>query len=218
MTDPKAWSSGLSEDRKKVLEAGRNLPVPEATKQAVWRSLSDKLPAAAVTKAAAHGPATLSWRKLVAVGAGVLLPVAAGIALFFHAGTRAPLGGGALVAKGLDGPRVSARCQGRPNGECHLGDRLMFEAEGVVAERFFAAYADCAKERVWYFPARDGELPAVAPSAGRTVIAKAARVGREHGAGSCTLHLFLVEHPVSREALLSGTTGVQTTVTINIEP
>jgi hypothetical protein len=93
MTDPKAWAKGLSRDRLGVLEAGRNLPVPAATKQAVWTALAAKLPAAATTGAggaAAHGIAKLSLTKFLAVGVALGAAGAAGIAGYRQLTTEAP--------------------------------------------------------------------------------------------------------------------------------
>jgi len=68
MNDPKAWSNGLSPDRRGVLEAGRRLAAPEATKQAVWGALAAKLPEVAAAGAAAKGVSTLSFTKLLVIG------------------------------------------------------------------------------------------------------------------------------------------------------
>ena len=83
MTDPKAWAKGLPRDRLGVLEAGRNLPVPAAAKQAVWSAIAANLPAVATGGAGgagAHGIAKLSLTKFLALGLALGAAGAAGIA------------------------------------------------------------------------------------------------------------------------------------------
>src|SRR6187399_1166785 len=112
MTDPKAWAKGLSRDRLRVLEAGRNLPVPAAAKQAVWSSIAANLPAVATGGAGgaggagAHGIAKLSLTKVLALGLALGAAGAAGIAGYqqLTAEVPAPL------------PAVSARSGQAPLG------------------------------------------------------------------------------------------------------
>lgn len=153
----------------------------------------------------AQQPAQRS-RRWGVIATGALLPIAAlvalGISLRDPAGDRREW----LVPKGdAAGPTIEARCLGRKPGECRAGDRLMFELDGAKTGGFFAGYADCAgKERVWYAPGADGILPEVSPSAGHTVVARAARIGAEHGSTTCTLNLFLLGERADRARLLAG--------------
>jgi hypothetical protein len=148
------------------------------------------------------------WRRAAVLG-GVLLPVAAVIAVAIGTPWKARRGeadSGWLVPKGEPaGAMPGARCPDREPGQCRIGDRLIFEVDGATKGGFFAGYADCASgERVWYFPAKGQEAPALPAAAGHSVLRQAARIGEEHGVGRCLLHLFVLEHPVDRETLASG--------------
>jgi hypothetical protein len=162
-------------------------------------------------------------RRLWVVGAAVVLPAAALIALaigFGGSGGSEDDGSGYLAPKGNDaGALVAARCPDRPSGQCRRGDRLIFEVEGAKGG-FFAAYAECSGERVWYFPTEDGKLPSVPLGSESAVLPQAARVGPEHGSGDCTLHLFVLDAPSDRASLLSGAARVSssTTTRLTIEP
>jgi hypothetical protein len=132
----------------------------------------------------------------------VVLPAAAALMLFVL-GPPAPSTGkesrGTFIAKGEAGPLLTARCPDRAAGECRSGDRLIFEVQGATDPGFFAAYADCrARERIWYFPTANGDMPHVSPGAERSILEQAARLGPEHGEGPCTLELFLLPKPASR--------------------
>lgn len=145
---------------------------------------------------------SLRW---VGVASGVLLPLAALVA--FGISRRAPDGESEwLVPKGTGaGATIEARCPARKAGECRHGDRLVFELDGADDGGFFAGYADCdGKERVWYAPSADGNLPAVPPTKGHTVLPQAARIGAEHGVGTCSLHLYLLGARVDRARLAAG--------------
>jgi hypothetical protein len=165
---------------------------------------------------------TGSRRRWAWLGAGVVLPAAAALAFFLRS-PAVPVSPEAswLVAKGERGPVLRATCPGRAMGECHAGDQLIFEVEGATRAGFFAAYADCAAgERIWYFPTAAGSLPEISPNGARTIVKQAARVGKEHGVGTCTLHLFALERPASRAALLSGKTegSFQADVSLVVKP
>lgn len=136
-----------------------------------------------------------------------ILPVAAAIAL--AAGVWWKQDGDPslrLVPKGTGtGALAGARCPDREAGRCRIGDRLIFEVDGAAQGGFFAGYAECAAgERIWYFPTKDGALPAVAAAEGHAVLGQAARIGQEHGVGRCLLHLFVLEAPLGRAELASG--------------
>lgn len=148
-----------------------------------------------------------SWPRWVGVAAGVLLPVAALVALGISRRGPAAEDGEWLVPKGDGaGPTIEARCPERKPGECRAGDRLIFEIDGAEKGGFFAGYADCVgKERVWYAPGSDGKLPAVPPTRGHAVVPRAARIGAEHGTSTCSLNLFLLQEHADRARLLSGT-------------
>lgn len=162
--------------------------------------------------------------RWAAIGAATVLPAAAALVLLLRGTERAPMSvapGVSLVAKGAKGPVPSARCPDRLPGECHVGDRLLFEVDGVSHAAFFAAYADCAAgARIWYFPTAQGELPALAPDSTPSLVPKAARIGEEHGIGTCLLHLFVLDQPESRASLATGATGStnRTDVSIEIKP
>ena len=162
-------------------------------------------------------------RRWAALGGGVALAAAAAAALWIGASaTSGPNGANSseLVAKGTRGPVLLASCPGRPAGECHVGDRLIFELEGARERGFFAAYAECAgRERIWYFPTASGTLPEIDPSRARTVVDKAARIGPEHGVGHCKLYLFALAEKMSRAALLAGAAaGSRTELSLEVEP
>jgi hypothetical protein len=145
-------------------------------------------------------------KRFITVGLGALLPVAALVALGISRGGGDSEDKGWLVAKGVGtGAVLEARCPKRKAGECHVGDRLIFEANGVKDGGLFAAYAECgSRPRVWYFPSPDGEMPALPARPGLVVVPQAARIGEEHGVGACSIHLWLLEGRVGREQLLSG--------------
>jgi hypothetical protein len=144
----------------------------------------------------------------MAVGAAALAPLAAaaGFALLGGSGESPPATSSqTFAAKGPSQSLLSARCPGRPAGECRIGDRLVFEVEGAKAPAFFAAYADCAaRERIWYFPTANGELPAIPGGQARAVVPTAAHIGSEHGTGVCHLHLFALAQRESRDTLVGG--------------
>jgi hypothetical protein len=82
--------------------------------------------------------------------------------------------------------------------------------EGADAGGSFAGYAECpSRERIWYFPSADGAAPSVPALAGLHVVEQVVRIGEEHGTGPCKVHLFLLDGPETRAALLSGTAGVK---------
>jgi hypothetical protein len=146
------------------------------------------------------------------VAASIALPAAAVVALVI--GLREPAGGdaglGPLVPKGAPaGAVLGASCRNRLPGECRHGDRLIFSVDGADAGGSFAGYAECrSPERIWYFPSADGAAPSVPASAGLHVVEQAVRIGQEHGTGPCKVHLFLLDGPAERAAVLSGTAGV----------
>lgn len=147
-------------------------------------------------------------RRWGAIAAGVLIPLAAGLALFIGTSEgpgTVPAANSNPVAKGRDEAVLRATCLGRPAGECETGDRLVFEVEGAKTAGYFAAYAECASgERIWYFPTAQGDLPKISGEEPRTVIDQAARIGPEHGVGSCSLHLFELDRPATRAELVAG--------------
>jgi hypothetical protein len=161
-------------------------------------------------------------RRRWAIAAGVALPVAAAIALALGLRATATEGdapGGWLVPKG-DGVSIhlEARCPERAAGSCHKGDRLVFSADGVKRNGFFAAHATCGSgERIWYFPAADGTLPSIRAEAGHVVVNQAARIGDEHGTGRCELSLFLLEEPADRAEVLAGSAKIAAKATISLE-
>jgi hypothetical protein len=124
-----------------------------------------------------------------------------------------------LRPKGSHSPLASARCEGRPAGTCRVGDRMIFEVEGLAEPAFFGAYADCSSgDRVWYFPSTGGSLPSLVP-AERVVVDQAVRVGPEHVAPSCAVHLFVLHQRANREALRSGNfDGTEAVQTIAVQP
>lgn len=153
------------------------------------------------------------------VATAAVIPLAAAVALFLRAPADpvALEAGGTFRAKGAAGPRAGARCPGRPAGECHAGDRLIFEVDAVAQPGFFAAYADCASgERVWYFPTPEGRLPELLPR-DHAVLSEAARIGAEHGIGSCTLHLFLLDRSASRSDLVDGAARNAAIASVSLE-
>jgi hypothetical protein len=163
-------------------------------------------------------PSARRSRRWVGVAAGVLLPIAALVALGVSG--RAPDGEGEwLVPKGTGaGATIEARCPGRKPGECRVGDRLIFELDGAKDGGFFAGYAECeGKERVWYAPTADGTLPTIAPAKGHTVVPQAARIGAEHGLGACVLHLFLLGERVDRARLSAGAVEPRARGTVRIK-
>jgi hypothetical protein len=102
-------------------------------------------------------------------------------------------------------PWLGARCLEREPGVCHINDKLVFEVAGAKKGEHVAAYAECeGRERIWYFPTRDGWMPAGSSAESVHVIDQAARVGPEHGTGRCTVHLRLTERLVDRSALITG--------------
>jgi hypothetical protein len=160
-------------------------------------------------------------RALLVLGA--LLPVAAAVLLFVGSAPdrRGASHGRWLAGKGLVGqPELGARCPEREPGTCRTGDRLIFEIDGATNGGFFAAYADCeGRERIWYFPARGATMTAVPAIEGHSVLERAARIGEEHGIGRCEVHLFLLDRPVDRSALMSeASDGVTVAVPIIITP
>jgi len=163
-------------------------------------------------------------RRWAAIGAGLALPLAATLALFVgtpQGPAAVPAESDALVAKGPDGPLLRASCLGRPAGECRVGDRLIFEVEGAKAAGHFAAYAECGSgERIWYFPTARGELPKVLDAEPRTVIDQAARIGPEHGVGTCALHLFALERPATRAELVTGDLAgvIRADISLGVKP
>jgi hypothetical protein len=165
---------------------------------------------------AAQTPARRRWRW-AGLG-GALLPIAALVALWISRREPPAERGDWLVAKGTgSGATIEARCPGRKPGECHAGDRLIFELDGAKAGGFFAGYAECeGKERIWYAPSADGELPALEPNPGHSVVPQAARIGTEHGVGLCTLRLFLLHERADRARLLSGEMKADSTVTLSL--
>ena len=154
------------------------------------------------------------------VVASVVLPAAAIVALaigFRGSDTaRADSGESSFRPKGNpSGALLEARCPDSPSGQCRSGNRLIFSVEGAKAGGFFAAYAECAsRERIWYFPTEDGTYPTVPPSADVFVVDRAARVGEEHGTGSCKIHLFLLDRRDDRALLLAGTASTSATAVI----
>lgn len=166
-------------------------------------------------------------RRNWVVAVTALVPLAAAITLLVrpqHSKTTAESAtvgmASGLRPKGGDAPMLAARCEGRATGKCRVGDRLIFEVDGLTRPSSFGAYADCdGRERIWYFPTADGAEPELTP-ADRSVVNQAARVGQEHGVGACQLHLFLLQKPTSRNALAAGKPdgGVETIQTLEIEP
>jgi hypothetical protein len=166
--------------------------------------------------------ATGGARRRAAILAGALLPIAAVIALAigvpWTAGRNAPASGW-LVPKGkASGALPGARCPDREPGQCRVGDRLIFEVDGATKGGFFAGYADCASgERIWYFPAKGQEAPALPATEGHSVLRQAARIGEEHGLGRCRVHLFVLEQPLDRETLLTGSPSGASSAVVPID-
>lgn len=158
------------------------------------------------------------------MAAGITLPIAAAVLLAIgpKSGPREPgRGEGWLVAKGeASGALLEAHCENRATGTCKAGDRLIFSVDGAKGGGFFAGYAVCASsERIWYFPTADGALPSVPAGTGHFIVDQAARIGPEHRAGRCTLHLFLLERQADRDSLLAGTVpATKTTIVVEVSP
>jgi hypothetical protein len=165
------------------------------------------------------GPAARG-RRWLALAAAALVPAAAA-ALFLlvpRAGRDAGEGAGARAKGPAAGAMLQARCPERAPGRCRPGDRLVFEIDGAPQGGLLAAYAEGpAGERVWYFPASDGHLAAVPAAAGHAVVGEAARLGGEHAPGRYTVHLYLLDHPADRAALLEGRAQPSATAAIPLD-
>jgi len=181
------------------------------------------------------------WSNKVAIAMATLVPAAVAVVLVvglrLAATTNAPAvavaaGGdasefrakGALAAGGSAAAAAMARvlqayCPARPAGRCRTGDKLIFEIDGPGAPGLLAAYADRpGGDRIWYFPTPSGHLAAVPASEGRAVVvAEAARLGDEHAVGRYAVHLFVLDKPVDRAALLAGQANARATSVVPIE-
>jgi hypothetical protein len=165
-----------------------------------------------------HARKRPGWRTW-ATAAGAALPLAALVALLLRPDSRGGEKDGSWVApKGeARGPLVEASCPGRPAGHCHPGDRLLFSVDGAIKGGFFAGFAECeGRERIWYFPTVNGDLPFLPARTGHSVVNQAARIGDEHGIGACKLHLFVLEARESKERLLSGAVRAEASAVIPI--
>ena len=164
------------------------------------------------------------WRQWLALSA---LPTAAAtvavIAFVVHprdAGNPTP---SSLTAKGSTGSPAAelvlqAGCPGRPPGSCRSGDQLVFEVAGARQAGWLAAWAEgTGGTRIWYFPAADGRLAAVAPNPGRAVLDQGARLGAEHPPGRYTVHLVVLDAPADRAALLAGRAPARATAVVPLE-
>jgi hypothetical protein len=145
-------------------------------------------------------------RRWLALAAAALVPAAAALILLVPRAVRDAGEREAARAKGpAAGAVLQARCPEREPGRCRHGDRLVFEIDGAPRGGLLAAYAEGpAGERVWYFPAADGHLAAVSAAPGHAVVGEVVRLGDEHAPGRYTVHLYLLDHPADRAALLAG--------------
>jgi hypothetical protein len=168
--------------------------------------------------AAGPAPATRG-RRWLALAVAALVPAAAALILLVpRAGRDAGEREGARAKGPAAGAALQARCPEREPGRCRQGDRLLFEIDGAPRGGLLAAYAEgSAGERVWYFPAADGHLAAVPAAPGHAVVGEAVRLGGEHAPGRYTVHLYLLDHPADRAALLEGRARPSATAAIPLE-
>src|SRR4051812_34677306 len=72
-------------------------------------------------------------------------------------------------------------------------------------------------DRIWYFPTASGHLAAVPPGEGRNVVGEAARLGDEHAVGRYAVHLFVLDKPTDRAALIAGQAHARAASVVPIE-
>jgi hypothetical protein len=164
------------------------------------------------------------WRQWLALSA---LPTAAvavvAIAFVVHPRDTDSAASSSLTAKGSTaGPAAAlvlqAGCPGRPPGSCRTGDQLVFEVAGARQAGWLAAWAEGpGGARIWYFPAADGRLAAIAPDPGRAVLDQGARLGVEHPPGRYAVHLVALDAPADRAALLAGRAPARASAVVPLE-
>jgi hypothetical protein len=151
-------------------------------------------------------PRATRWAGWIALGAA--LSGAIGAVVFVVGAGRRPDGEARdFTAKGAAAaPVLTARCLGRSDGGCKLGDKLAFEVDGAMAQAgLLAAYVERADgERVWFFPTSGRHFPTVPAGEGRRLVSEAARLGDEVGPGKHKLWLYIVDGRMDREAIVAG--------------
>jgi hypothetical protein len=134
-----------------------------------------------------------------------------------------------LPGRGHDSGEFTARGEGHAAGAfkptcahgCSTGDKILFDVNGTVGYRYFAAFSRRADGTVlWYFPASDADVSVdLVAQAGSGVLDRGIVIGNEHPAGTYRVFGVFSNEPLSRaqirdrfdEAQLSA--GPGTTVT-----
>lgn len=166
-------------------------------------------------------PRAARWGAMLGLGAALSGAMAATVILVV-ARHKPDSDTSGFTAKGGAATAVlSARCLGRDGGRCKVGDKLVFEIDGPTTGGLLAAYVERADgERVWYFPTRERHFPTVPAGNGRTLISEVARLGDELGPGRHTLHVYVVDGRMDREALVTGAQRprVSASIPLLVEP
>jgi hypothetical protein len=206
MTDPKAWAKGLSRDRRSVLEAGRKLAAPVATKQAVWSALAVKLPATGAAAAVAKGAATLSLTKVLAIGFGVGATGVAGFAGYRTLSTEDPAPRSVVSARTVPAspPSAIAPTLGPEHDDVLLSAAAPLPALSA-ARSSAASFAERAHPRATASAKASAEAP-VSPAESTTLLESkrlaAARAAWRAGDANGALHeLEALDRDVPRGVL-----------------
>jgi hypothetical protein len=128
---------------------------------------------------------------------------------------------------GVQPAAVQIGCAAATRAVCRAGDTLMFKVDARVAAGYLAAYAvragGGANERIWYFPASDGETPFVHAGPDAVVLDRGVAIGPEHAPGDYQVTVVLSAEPL-RRAQLEGagapaaSVRAQTTLRLRVEP
>jgi len=165
-------------------------------------------------------PPTRDRRRLRWLHAGEAM-LAAGVlatlVVLFEPHRATPPAG--FVAKGVaSAVELRANCADRASGVCKRGDALVFEVNGAASGGWLAAFAEAPSgERIWYFPTASGHLSIVPPNDGHFLVKEVARLGAEHSPGKYRAHLYLLDSPVDRAALLKGSVPAQAETVLTFE-
>ncbi len=140
------------------------------------------------------------WSRWGLFATAALVPAAAAWLVVARPHVSAP------TPKGADGVNgaIEVGC-GAGGRVCRQGDTLMFAVNAATATGYLGAYAerigDAVPERIWYFPAANGQAPMVSAAQGTIVLPEGIQIGPEHAPGRYRVTAWLAEQPPTRAPL-----------------
>lgn len=174
-----------------LLSRGRlSGPEKERVLDNVLRATAEPIGWRRVVRAATHKP--LGWLAVATMlAAGVIVPAT------WVLRQERPSG---LRARGPDS--AVALFEVGCVGGCAVGDILVIQVQGLSEPAVLAAWAEGPQgQRIWYFPADDGEAPLLEATQEPVVVQRGIRLGPEHQPGRWRVQLLATRSRLDRDQI-----------------